>query len=181
MFPRPSPVRNAVTRRTRGRWEVGERLSGASLIMRGLSPNLQKGRETFPTFPIPLTDLGFFGGTCRGRLTIRDTTFPGWCGVANPNRLFCADASDEAQTKFPAFVRGSKGPKPGVVRLHAPKAQAVRPPGLALSRAQLWHCLSGAGAWHMARHGDCDFILSHSIAAVWPDEAGGCRGRDRLP
>ena len=36
---------------------------------------------TFPTFPIPLTDFGFFGGTCRGRLTIRDTTFPGWCGV----------------------------------------------------------------------------------------------------
>jgi hypothetical protein len=25
----------------------------------------------------------------------------------------------------------------------------------------------------MARHGDCDFILSRSIAAVWPDEAGG--------
>ena len=42
---------------------------------------------TFPTFPIPLTDFGFFGGTCRGRLTIRDTTFPGWCGVTLVDEL----------------------------------------------------------------------------------------------
>jgi hypothetical protein len=84
MFPRPSPVRNAVTRRTRGRWEVGERLSGASLICVIFLQIFQRGGRTFPTFPtfpIPLTGFGFFGGTCGGRLIIRDTTFPGWCGV----------------------------------------------------------------------------------------------------
>jgi hypothetical protein len=26
-----------------------------------------------------------------------------------------------------------------------------------------------------------DFMLSHSTASVWPDEAGGCHDRDRLP
>jgi hypothetical protein len=90
MFPRPSPVRNAVARRTRGRWEVGERLSGASLICVIFLQIFQRGGRTFPTFPtfpIPLTVFGFFGGTCRGRLIIRDTTFPGWCGVTFVDEL----------------------------------------------------------------------------------------------
>ena len=71
MFPRPSPVRNAVTRRTWGRWEVGERLSGASLIMRNLSPNLPKGWENVPNvphLPHPVDGLRFLWGNVWGKV-----------------------------------------------------------------------------------------------------------------
>jgi hypothetical protein len=34
------------------------------------------------------------------------------------------------------------------------------------------------GFGHLSKN---DFMLSRSPASVWPDEAGGCHDRDRLP
>jgi hypothetical protein len=38
--------------------------------------------------------------------------------------------------------------------------------------------LSSGGFGHLSKN---DFMLSRSTASVWPDEAGGCHDRDRLP
>jgi hypothetical protein len=38
--------------------------------------------------------------------------------------------------------------------------------------------MSSPGIGHLSKN---DFMLSRSTASVWPDEAGGCHDRDRLP
>ena len=38
--------------------------------------------------------------------------------------------------------------------------------------------MSSGGFGHLSKN---DFMLSRSTASVWPDEAGGCHDRDRLP